>query len=62
VSKAQTSTLAFTAEVAGAAGDVVPGLVIAAGLDPGALPPFAGALVSVDLQPVVISNSPKMIA
>jgi len=54
--------LAFTAEVAGAAGEVVPGLVIAAGLEAGVLPAFAGALVSVDLQPVVINNSPKMIA
>jgi len=62
VSKAQTSTLAFTAEVTGAAGEGAPGLVIAAGLDAGVLPAFAGALVSVDLQPVVISNSPKMIA
>jgi len=48
--------------VAGAAGEVVPGLVIAAGLDAGVLPAFAGALVSVDLQAVVINNSPKMIA
>src|SRR5882672_4410114 len=57
VSKAQTSTLAFTAEVAGAAGTVVAGLVMVAGLDPGV--GFAGALVSVELQPFVTKKSPK---
>jgi hypothetical protein len=54
--------LAFTAEVSGAAGKAAAGLVIAAGLEPGAVETFAGALLSVDLQPVHTSISPKMIA
>jgi hypothetical protein len=53
--------LAFTADVAGTTGDVVAGLVTAAGLEAGVLPTFAGVLVSVDLQPVVSKQSPKTI-
>jgi hypothetical protein len=55
--------LAFTADVAGTAGKVVPGLVIAAGLEAGVPATFAGGvLVSVDVHPVVTNNSPKIIA
>jgi hypothetical protein len=48
VSKAQTSILAFTVEVAGAVGDGRAGEAIVTGLEDGALPAFAGGLLSVD--------------
>jgi hypothetical protein len=54
--------LAFTAEVSGAVGKVAAGLVIAAGLEAGAVETFTGAFVSVDLQPVHTNISPKIIA
>jgi hypothetical protein len=60
VSRAQTSTFAFTVEVAGLEGEVAAGLVIAAGLEAVALGTFDGALLSVDLQPVVTRKSPKI--
>jgi hypothetical protein len=60
VSRAQTSTLAFTAEVAGLEDDVAVGLVMTAGLEALALGTFGGALPSLDLHPAVTNNSPKI--
>jgi hypothetical protein len=61
VSKAQTSTLAFTADVAGPEDDdVAVGLVITAGLEAVALGTLAGALLSFDVQPVLTKNRPKI--
>jgi hypothetical protein len=50
--------LAFTAVAEGGAGAVVAGLAIVAGLVPGSAT-FAGALLSVDLQPFVTEKTPK---
>ncbi len=59
MSRAQTSTFAFTVE-AGLEGEVAAGLVIDAGLEAVALGTFDGALLPVDLQAVVTRKSPKI--
>src|SRR6266850_7748879 len=59
VSRAQTSTLAFTSDAGGAAGAEAAGLVAVAGLDPVGALAFGGALLSPDLQPLVTRNNPK---
>jgi hypothetical protein len=52
--------LAFTARVVGLESEFAAGLVIAAGLEAEVPGTFAGALLSVDLQLVVIKKSPKI--
>jgi hypothetical protein len=52
--------LAFTAGVVGLEGEFAAGLVITAGLEAAVPGTFAGALLSVDLQLVVIKKRPKI--
>jgi len=60
VSRPQTSTWAFAVEVVALEGEVVPGLVITAGLEADVPGTFAGALLSDDLQPVMTKKSTQI--